>query len=114
MENHNRPIHVLTEIESAQLIAKIAHGLLTGPCAVAFMRQTALQQGAELMAGPLMEVADALARESIKRGFSLSDFSFSLAAGEGMRRQQDAERLRSMFEQGRPTLGPQGGEDVQG
>ena len=108
MQNYERPIHVLTETESAQLIAKVAHGLLTGPCAVAFMRQTALGQGAELMAKDLMGVAESLAMESIKRGFSLSSFSYKLASEEHTKRAQEAEELRGLFVQGKPAQGALG------
>lgn len=109
MQNHQRPIHVLTEIDSAQLIAKLAHGLLTGPCAVAFMRQTTLGNGAELMAAQLMGVAESLAMETVKRGFDLSSFSYKLAAAESTKRAQDAEDLKGIFTQGQAQLG---GADV--
>jgi len=104
MHHNERPIHVLTEIDSAQLIAKLAHGLLTGPCAVAFMRQTALGQGAELMAQELMKVAESLAMESVKRGFDLSSFSYKLAAGESDRRFAE-QRLEEIERERRATIG---------
>ena len=56
-------------IKGAELITELAHGLLTGPCAVAFMRQSALGQGAELRAADLMETAEALAGEALARSF---------------------------------------------
>lgn len=51
----------------AQLITAYAHGLLTGPVAGAFMRQSPLGQGAELMAVQLMETAETLAAEAYRR-----------------------------------------------
>ena len=112
MKALEKPIHVLTEIESAQLVAKLAHGLLTGPCAVAFMRQTALGQGAELMAADLMKVAESLAMESVKRGFSLSDFAYRLACGEAERRDKEAAELRALFAQQKDGQAVLGGPDA--
>jgi hypothetical protein len=57
-------------ITGAQLVARMAHGLLTGPVAVAFMRQTALGPGAELMAGPLLDAAEALAMGAYARSLA--------------------------------------------
>jgi len=56
-------------LKGAELITELAHGLLTGPCAVAFMRQSALGQGADLMAASLMDTAEALASEALARSF---------------------------------------------
>lgn len=61
----------LDPIIGAQIVARLAHGLLTGPCAVAFMRQTPLGGGAELMAAQLMQTAETLAAEAIRRGAGL-------------------------------------------
>ena len=54
-------------LAGAQLITAYAHGLLTGPVAGAFMRSSALGQGAELMAVQLMETAETLAAEAMRR-----------------------------------------------
>lgn len=54
-------------LAGAQLITAYAHGLLTGPVAGAFMRQSALGQGAELMAVQLMDTAETLAAEAYRR-----------------------------------------------
>ena len=57
-------------LTGADLIARFAHGLLTGPCGVAFMRVSALGQGAELNAKLLMDTAEVLAGDAMARSFA--------------------------------------------
>ena len=49
----------------AQLITAYAHGLMTGPLGVAFMRQSALGQGADLNAKQLMDTAETMAADAV-------------------------------------------------
>ena len=89
----------LSPAESAQLIARLAHGLLTGPVAVAFMRQSAIG-GADLMAAPLLQTAEALAAEIVKKGFKLSAMTYKMAA-EVPEEIMPTEELRDFFRQTR-------------
>ena len=54
-------------VVGAQLIAQIMVGLVTGPTAIVFVKQTALGQGAQLMAKDLLDVAENLAVGCIRR-----------------------------------------------
>jgi hypothetical protein len=64
----------------AQLITAYAHGLLTGPCGVAFMRQSALGPGADLNAKALMDTAETLAVEAMRRSWDRRETAGPLAA----------------------------------
>ena len=61
----------LDPIGGAELVIRIAHGLLTGPGAVSFMRQTALGPGAELMVDQLMQTAEKMAQAALLAGTRL-------------------------------------------
>jgi hypothetical protein len=54
-------------VTGAQLITAYAHALLTGPCGVAFMRQSALGGGADLNAKGILDAAEAMAADAMKR-----------------------------------------------
>jgi hypothetical protein len=72
-------------LAGAQLITAYAHGLLTGPCGVAFMRQSALGPGADLDAKRLIDTAEILAGEAMRRSSE--------------RAKQTAEDLVAFFQQ---------------
>jgi len=85
-------------LDGAQLITAFAHGLMTGPLGVAFMRQSALGQGADLNAKQLMDTAETLAADAMRRSYDRSTVI-------------DPE-LASLFQQYSPAPGTHLGDGV--
>ncbi len=105
MDHEPLNLPILPPTEAAQLVARLAHGLLTGPGAVAFIRQSALGQGHDIMAAPLIETAEIMANEIIKRGFKLSAMTYRMAA-EDSAELAPTKELRGFFRQAPGTGGP--------
>ena len=68
--------------DGAWLMARMAHGLLTGLSAQAFLSPGALGQGVNFNAKGLMDTAEVLASEAMRRAFDRMNESGTILIGE--------------------------------
>jgi hypothetical protein len=80
-------------LAGAQLITAYAHGLMTGPCGVAFMRQSALGPGADLDAKRLIDTAEILAIEATRRSSEIWKQNAENMAAEATRKSSGTARV---------------------